>query len=134
MFNLFHKTKEIKPTLAIDFDGVIHDYSSVIEAGRMGLPVRGAREAMIELKTQGYTLAIYSIKAETTYGTKRLLEWLEINEIPYDEVCVVRPAAAIYLDDRGLEFRNWKKALRDIDKRIELIKIRNTKHNKKLKK
>ena len=127
MFHLFHKTIEIKPTLAIDFDGVIHDYSSVIEAGKMGQPVKGARQAMELLKAEGYTLAIYSIKAETSYGTKKLLEWLEMNEIPYDEVCVVRPAAAIYLDDRGLEFRTWKKALRDIDKRLDLIKIRNTK-------
>lgn len=120
MFSFFKKSKQL-PTLAIDLDGVLHDYNSVLNAGIMGDPIKGSKEAMDFLYKKGYTLVIYSIKADTKYGEKKVSEWLNQHEIPYHDISVSRPAAALYLDDKGLQFKNWKQAIRDIDKRISMI-------------
>ena len=106
-------------TICIDFDGVIHDYST----GWRGIdvfnePVSGAKEGTASLKEQGWTIIIYT----TRNDTPALREWLEENQITYDyinenpnqpeESDKGKLIASVYLDDRAVLFDgNWELAV-----------------------
>lgn len=105
--------KTEKQNIAIDFDGVIHDKANPVEGMRMGLPIEGAKEALMGLKNN-YTLIIHTVMATTPSGIHAVSDWLDYYEIPYDQVTATKPNAICYLDDKGLKFINWPQALKDI--------------------
>jgi len=96
--------------IAIDFDGtIVHD--KFPEIGEM---VEGAREAINQLYSDGYTIIIWSCR--TRVDKARAIEWLVKNGIKYhrfNESCPVNLAqyngvdtrkvyADLYIDDRML--------------------------------
>lgn len=105
--------------IAVDFDGVIHDYTGGWRGGEIyGDPVKDARWAMQHLWRRGHKILIYTCRAypgvvngRKVRGKKReLAAWLEQHRIPYDEIWTGRgkPPADIYVDDRAVEFRgDW---------------------------
>jgi len=101
------KTLDKRKTLAVDFDGVIHQYSK----GFQGLdnaydpPMDGAREVLQRLKDKGYVLKIMSSRPALV-----IEEWLEKYEMTdlFDKVSNSKFAATVYLDDRGFHFTNWE--------------------------
>lgn len=101
------KTLDKRKTLAVDFDGVIHQYSK----GFQGLdnaydpPMEGARETLQRLKDQGYVLKIMSSRPALV-----IEEWLEKYEMAdlFDTVSNSKFAATVYLDDRGFHFTDWE--------------------------
>ena len=102
-------------TIAVDFDGVIHDYKHPIEGRRMGGPIDGAKAALDGLSNQGHTILIHSVKANTPSGVDMIAKWLDY----YDIRGLVwnmpgKPNANVYLDDRGLRFINWNQALKEL--------------------
>lgn len=92
--------------IAIDFDGVIHDYKNPIKGRRMGLPIEGALEGLKKFKNRGDTIIIHSCKA----GDPSMIEkWMTYYNIPYyDSITNIKPIADVYLDDKAIRFENWK--------------------------
>jgi adenylylsulfate kinase len=106
-------TLDKRKTLAIDFDGVIHDYSQ----GFKGLnnaydkPKEGTRLALESLRKDGFVLKILSSRPKAT-----IEEWLKKWELDdlIDGVSNHKFPATLYIDDRGFHFTDWQTALEDI--------------------
>jgi hypothetical protein len=87
--------------LAIDFDGVLHDYSSGWTTIPTGPPLPGAKKAMEEFKARGFELIIYSCRK------MHIESWMRRHGIPYDGVALTKPMADAYIDDRAIRFTHW---------------------------
>lgn len=100
---------EYKPTIAVDFDGVIHQYVSKwtqpeeIKDG----PCEGAIEWLRAMLAE-FRVLIYSSRACTHEGKKAIGAWLLANGLTSDELdrigMLEKPTALIYLDDRAVQF------------------------------
>jgi histidinol phosphatase-like enzyme len=107
--------------IAIDFDGVIHDNSLGYHDGTIyGNPVEGTLKSIKKIKDEGYRIIIYTCKAHPERplvnqktGTELIWDWLKLNNISqYIETVVWgKPHAALYIDDKGFRFKNWKNAI-----------------------
>lgn len=93
-------------TWAIDFDGVIHDRANPLPGKRMGGPIEGARDALVTLKEHDCFIIIHSTMALSPTGRKAIEDWMSYYDIPYD-VIREKPAADVYLDDKGERFEGW---------------------------
>lgn len=103
-----------KKTLAIDFDGVIHTYKTwegidVIK----GKPIEDCREAMVMLHHK-YKLVVHTCRAVCPEGIRAVKKYMRKHGIPFDDVTASKPAAVMYIDDRGLLFTNWPAVLEAI--------------------
>jgi hypothetical protein len=107
-------------TLCIDFDGVIHDYKHPVDGRRMGPPIENAAQSIKMLRSHGFIIKVYSVKAATDNGRKAVEDWLRYYGIPFTEVTAIKPNAALYIDDRGLHFENWTQAYEAIGKRLKV--------------
>jgi len=124
--NLFSSMEEIKnldkrKTISIDFDGVIHKYSKGFKGlyNAYDTPMEGSEEAIKKLYEDGYVLKILSSRPKEV-----IIEWLEkykLNEY-ITEVSNVKFPATVYIDDRGLLFKNWSQCLSDLDSHPKLKK------------
>ncbi len=94
--------------LAIDFDGVLHDYKNPLPGRRMGAPLPGAKEAMDTLRRQGYSLVIFSVWGDKPQG---IADWCAFYAVPYDSITNIKPNADVYLDDKAIRFTDWTDAL-----------------------
>lgn len=106
-----------KPTICIDFDGVIHSYASGWDgkATPPDEPVFGAAEAIVELRKK-YKVIVYSARCHLPGGKEAIEAWMAKYGIVVDAVQENKPPAIIYLDDRGIQFRgDWMQALADIE-------------------
>lgn len=115
-----------KPTLCIDFDGVLHSYASGwVEADFIpDPPVEGAFEFLAEA-IKKFNVVIYSGRSHRQGGIRAMKTWVEywarrkltnedptwtanavINAICYNEHAwpVAKPSAFLTLDDRALTF------------------------------
>jgi len=107
-------------TICVDFDGVIADYSKGFQGENVfGLPLPGASDGMKQLKKDGWRVIIFTCRP----ATPQLAAYLATHQIPYDGINVAgdgspKPAADLYLDDRGLRFYNWTQALEEIGPRV----------------
>lgn len=98
-------------TLAIDFDGVIHDYKNPIQGKRMGVPIIGALAALDELYDKRNMLIIHTVKASTEGGKQAVEDWLDHYGFEYHKVTATKPRADWYIDDHGLRFTSWSETL-----------------------
>lgn len=98
-------------TLAIDFDGVVHDSKNPIAGRRMGAPLAGAKEALTELNFD-HKIIIFSVWAKGK-GAITITDWMNYYDIPFTEITNIKPQADVYLDDKAIRFTSWSdKALR----------------------
>jgi hypothetical protein len=99
-------------TVAIDFDGVIHSYTS----GWTGpvpedWPVKGAGVALKAYLNAGFEVAVYSTRAETPEGLQAIVNYIRANygrdlvEHERFRVTAGKPMAVLYIDDRAFSFR-----------------------------
>ena len=119
-----------KKILCIDFDGVIHSYSSGWQgAGKISdPPVPGAIEWLIELvKSDDFEPQIYSSRSRQDGGIIAMHHWLLRNGILLEILNKIKfptqkPAAFLTIDDRAIcfdgsfptqdqmkEFKPWNK-------------------------
>jgi hypothetical protein len=95
-----------KKTIALDFDGVIHKYTTPwtspeeIPDG----PVSGALDAVKEYLENDLEVIIFSTRANTAGGIIAILTWLEKHGFPTLQVTAEKPRALVYVDDRGFHF------------------------------
>ncbi len=95
-----------KPILCLDFDGVLHSYTS----GRQGEtiipdpPVEGAQE-FCEAAVEYFTVMVYSSRSKTVEGRLAMASWLEEHGFPTElHFAVEKPPAFVTLDDRAITF------------------------------
>jgi hypothetical protein len=102
-----------KPCIAVDFDGVIHDYSRGWLDGEIyGEVLPGAAHALWTLINAGYEVTIFSARP-----TAMIIQWWVLHtEFPQNVVITnQKPIAEVYIDDRGLRFRNWGDCMKDLE-------------------
>jgi hypothetical protein len=96
------------PTLAIDFDGVLHAYTGWVDFSMVpkGDPVPGAEEFLRLATFDGFRVVIYSTRAADPDGRQAIEDWLDrYNLRQYiDAVTAGKPPALVYLDDRAILF------------------------------
>jgi ribonucleotide monophosphatase NagD (HAD superfamily) len=111
-------------TVAVDFDGVIHSYTSGWKGeAPTDQPTPGAREFLRDLDRAGAKVVIFSTRASTPYGLTSMTEWLKENRMHQyvHHITDGKPMAVAYVDDRAVEFRgNWGSAMKDVLELAEL--------------
>jgi len=119
--------EEDSKNLAIDFDGVIHNFDKGYYDGTCyGEPIEGSLEAIKSLSKK-YKIIIFTAKAKPSRplvngktGTELVKEWLEnYNVLQYiSEITSEKPRSQIYIDDKGYHFQNWNETLDYIRKNL----------------
>lgn len=105
-----------KPTIAIDFDGVIHRYSKGWQDGEIyDDPTEGAVDAYFELLSRGYSVVVFTARNDT----KAVVDWMNehfdfearLGFYYKPTVTNIKPPAIAYIDDRGIRFTDWTEML-----------------------
>lgn len=103
-----------RPTLCVDFDGVIHDYDPA-KWPKMGLPKPGCNQALQELVDRGYRIVVWTSRASKKENIDHVRDWLDYYDIPYHDISGVKINAVAYIDDRGIRFETWQQTMEQID-------------------
>lgn len=91
-------------TIAIDFDGVIHDsYKGWSNGEIYGDLIPGAKETIEELKKKGYEPIVFTART----NLEPVKGWLREKKLDI-RVTNKKPPAMCYIDDRAIRFINWK--------------------------
>jgi hypothetical protein len=107
-----------RPRLCVDFDDTIHLLDGW-EPGQSvtaieGEPVRGAREAIAELR-KDFEIIVLSSRAEKPNGRGAIAEWLREQRITVDGITAVKPPAVAYVDDNAVHFYGvWPETVKDV--------------------
>lgn len=91
--------KTMKPTVCVDFDGVLNNYRKYDE-NDLSTPREGAKEFLEELSKK------YRVVILTARRFDKVMEWLnqyELSKYVFD-VTNIKPPALAYIDDRGIPF------------------------------
>lgn len=111
-----------RPTICVDFDGVIADYSEGFKGrGVFGDSIPGSSVVLNTLHKEGWKIIVFSTRGEVSL----LKDYLIRNGIPFDEINKNsdnppgtnegKPIADVYLDDRAIQFNgDWSQAYHDI--------------------
>lgn len=107
-------TGAFKPTLSVDFDGVLNPYTQGWMNGEIydAQPMVGARGAL-ETLSQTYRIAITTARPNLDVVNDALENWGLAEFV--DEVSNMKPPAVAYIDDKAIQFQNWDQALQDLD-------------------
>lgn len=120
-------------TVAVDFDGVLHSYTTFQSKFDPGVvldpPVNGAIQWLIQMiRDARFDVVIFSTRNKYPEGIKAMREWLEENGLPSEMIenlkfPIEKPPAFLTIDDRvwlfqGLfpspevvaNFKPWNKA------------------------
>ena len=103
---------DYKPTVAFDFDGVIHSYTSGWQ-GTNNCPdplVPGIDTVIADLR-KDYKIVIVSSRAGTYEGRLAIRDYLEKYNIEVDGIDCIKPPAIVYIDDRAICFNGNAKTL-----------------------
>lgn len=109
--------------VALDFDGVIHSYTSGWTAADVipDLPIPGAI-AFINalLDDDRFQVCVYSSRSNREGGIAAMREYIHQHGVPKPEIDQVlfvteKPQAALMIDDRGFQFRGEFPTLDEVD-------------------
>lgn|ERR1035437_522198 len=101
-----------KRSVAVDFDGVCHDYKNPIEGKRMGKPIEGTKEALESIRRKGYKIIIFSVWGNQP---KVIKDFMKYYDLPYDLITNIKPNSEFFIDDKAIRFLNWDQTLKDIN-------------------
>ena len=111
--------------LAIDFDGVIHNFDKGYHDGTCyGNPIEGAIESVKKISEQ-FRIVIFTFKGHPDRplvdgkdGIELVWDWLRKHKIDSYVESVVwgKPNALVYIDDKGYRFENWNDTMKFISK------------------
>jgi hypothetical protein len=99
-----------KPTICVDFDGVLNEYSGY-DADDLGSPRKGSKEFLEKLHKR-YFVVILSARRYS-----KIIRWLDQYDLweYVDDVTSIKPPAKAYIDDRGLQFKgDYDRTLKDL--------------------
>jgi capsule biosynthesis phosphatase len=104
--------------IVIDLDGTICPIRRPEQSYADLEPYPGAVERIRELKAAGHYIIIATARNMATCQSnvgllmknigRITLDWLERHGIEYDEIYFGKPNADLYIDDRALQFVNWR--------------------------
>lgn len=108
-----------KLRICIDLDGTICEIKNTNQTYSDVAVKAGARERIKQLSDAGHTIIIHTARNMNTSNHnvgkavknigKVTLEWLDRNQIIYDEIFFGKPNADITIDDRTVRFEdNWE--------------------------
>lgn len=119
------------PLICVDFDGTIAQYDGWKGVGVFGDPLPGVANAMIDLRSRGYQICVFTTRGEVD----AIKEYLERHCILYDYINDApvmdgqnpgKPPAKYFIDDRAVRFEgSWTRVMRQI---VELDEIELTKN------
>lgn len=104
------------PILALDFDGVIHDYKHGWREGKLYGHVTPGFFAWAAEAARYFTLVIHTSRAKDEEGVKKIMSWLayeaeaagDINAAALFDIQAEKPPALITIDDRCIRFEgDW---------------------------
>lgn len=98
-----------RPTIAVDFDGVIHRYSRGWQGSNIYDPPMDETAEALQILNVEYRLVIFTARLDLDAVWAWLTEWDLKRYIA--EVTNTKPMAALYIDDRCLRFERWSDAL-----------------------
>ncbi len=87
-----------KPTISLDFDGVLAEYTGWRGKHHMGKPIAGALE-FITQHSNRYQFVIHTVREP-----ELIMLWLKKNGFPPIPVTNMKPKATAYIDDRAIRF------------------------------
>ena len=97
--------------ICIDFDGVIHSYTSpwVDEVTIPDPPVEGSFEAIADYIRAGFRVAVYSSRSYRVEAAQAMMRWfrehgMRPKVLDHVEFPPYKPGAVLYIDDRGYHF------------------------------
>lgn len=99
--------------IAIDFDGVIHDFKNPVEGRRMGATIEGTKEALRYFKQRGYEIIVFTVWGDEK-GQKTISDFMNYYELPFNRITNIKPQAEYYIDDKAIKFTNWEEVLKQI--------------------
>ncbi len=109
-----------KSNIAVDFDGVIHDFQGWGDGTCYGDPLPYALESLERLSKE-YNIIIFTAKARPDRplvngitGLQLVIEWLEKHNVMkyIDYVTHEKPRAKFYIDDKAIKYdNNWLEIL-----------------------
>lgn len=112
-----------KNNIAVDFDGVIHEFRGWGDGTCYGEPIEGSLEAIKNLSKQ-YNVIIFSAKVRPDRplvngktGLELVTEWLKKHQILDYVVDITheKPRAKFYIDDKAVHFENnWTQILKEV--------------------
>lgn len=96
------------PILCLDFDGVIHSYTSGWQGATTipDLPVKGAFDFIFEAMKH-FDVRIYSSRSKEPGGIKAMQQWFYENDfMPWTKLGwpESKPSAFLTIDDRAIQF------------------------------
>lgn len=104
----------MKPTLCVDFDGVIHSYTSPWLGPEIisDPPVPGALDWLTRT-VEHFNVVIYSSRSKVPEGIRAMKKWIGDNDEALVNVLTFaheKPAAFLTIDDRAICFEgDWSK-------------------------
>ena len=127
-----HGMTQVKPTLCVDFDGVIHSYTNGWQGAATvsDPPVGGALE-FLEAASKAFEVHIFSSRSHQRNGIAAMKSWLADELIKAkgkkaDMVVIsdfvnhtlkwptVKPSAMVTLDDRAITFEGEFPSIREL--------------------
>ncbi len=106
--------KTNKKVIAVDFDGVIHDYSKGWQGGEIyGDIIKDAKYALKRLMDDRFSVVIFTARVLNDEVQEiKVFDWLNKNGfnlgVHYDKLTSDKIPALVYIDDRGIRFTNWQ--------------------------
>ena len=104
-------TQDRKPTIALDFDGVVHAYSRGWQDGKVYDAVTPGFFNWAVEAAKHFRLVIHSSRANNEFGQDQIRQWLKtqalhslVDNIPPIEISGTKPPAWITIDDRCVRF------------------------------
>ena len=117
-----------KSTIAIDFDGVLHDdYLGFHDGSCYGDPMEGSLESIQRLALT-FRVVVFTAKARADRplcngltGSDLIWGWLRKHgfESHVAEVTSEKPRAELYADDNGFMFGNWAETISFIERELK---------------
>tara|TARA_R110002012_G_scaffold162022_2_gene324294 strand:+ start:11021 stop:11428 length:408 start_codon:yes stop_codon:yes gene_type:complete len=124
----YDKTKHLIKRLSIDFDGTICENKKPGETYKDVKPKPGAIEALKEFKAQGFDIVIHTARNMATCNNNVakataiqgpiIHQWCLDYDCPYDELLFGKPHVDFIIDDKAIEFKNWKDTKKVLYKKI----------------
>jgi hypothetical protein len=98
--------------LIVDIDGVLAIEQCNIPLKERAV-VEGTQDSIRRLKQKGYLIILCTSRFRSQKAAT--IEWLERNNIPFDDIVFGKPRGILYIDDRGYRFKGWDQFFNDVE-------------------